>query len=76
VIEPSSRCINQVNGEELDDENIVIHLTYPICEAIVLQPSAGIDFAIVLDDLIAHYDRLAVDRGGAPSLAGEPWSTS
>jgi hypothetical protein len=52
VIEPSLGRVGKVHGEELDDEKVIIHHTYPTCETIVLQPSDGIGFAIVLDDVI------------------------
>jgi hypothetical protein len=36
VIEPSSGCINQVYGEELDDEKVIVGPACPACEATVL----------------------------------------
>jgi hypothetical protein len=49
VIEPSPGCVSQVNGEELDDEKVIIRPSYAACEVVVLQPNIGIGFAIVLD---------------------------
>jgi hypothetical protein len=49
VIEPGPGRVSQVNGEELDDEKIVI---YPAREAVVLQPNARICFVIIFDNII------------------------
>jgi hypothetical protein len=49
VIEPSSGYVVQVDGEELDDEEVIVHPTRPTHEAVVLQPYAGIGLAIILD---------------------------
>jgi hypothetical protein len=51
VIEPSSERVDQVNGEELDDEEVIV---CPAHEAVVLQPNTGIGFAAVLDDVVGH----------------------
>jgi hypothetical protein len=39
-----------VNWEELDDEEVIICPARPPRRAVVLQPNAGISFAIILDD--------------------------
>jgi hypothetical protein len=54
VIEPSSGHVGQVNGEELDDEEVIVHPTCPAREAMVLQSNAVIGFAIIPDDAIGH----------------------
>jgi hypothetical protein len=51
VIEPTSGCVGQVNGEELDDEEVIVR---PIREAIVLQPYSGIGLAIILNDVVGR----------------------
>jgi hypothetical protein len=54
VIEPSSGCVDQITGEELDDKKVVVRPTLPTREAVVLQPNTGIDLAIVLDNIVGH----------------------
>jgi hypothetical protein len=44
--------VGQVNGEELDDEDVIIRPTRHACEAIVLQPNVGICLTVVFDDII------------------------
>jgi hypothetical protein len=51
VIERSSERVDQVNGEELDNEEVIV---CPAREAVVLQPNPGIGFAAVLDDIVGH----------------------
>jgi hypothetical protein len=62
VIKPSSRCVDQVNGEELDDEKVIIHLACLAREAIVLQPNAGVVFVIVLYDFVGRLKTLRETR--------------
>jgi hypothetical protein len=52
VIEPISRRVYQVDGEELDDQEIIIHPAYPACKVVVLQPGARIGLAIILHDVV------------------------
>jgi hypothetical protein len=52
VIEPDPGRIGQVNVEELDDEEVIICPACSAREAIVLQPNAGVGFAIIFDDVI------------------------
>jgi hypothetical protein len=52
VIEPGPGRVSQVNGEELDDEEVVIRPACPARKAVVHQPNVGVDFAIVFDDII------------------------
>jgi hypothetical protein len=54
VIEPSSGRVGQVNGEEQDDEEVIILPAYLAHKAIVLQPNVGIGFAVIFDDDIWH----------------------
>jgi hypothetical protein len=54
VVEPSSGCVDQVNGEDLDDEKVVIHPTCPAHEAVVLQPNAGAGSAVVHGDVVGR----------------------
>jgi hypothetical protein len=37
VNEPSSGCVGKVNGEELDDEKVIVHPARAACEAVLLQ---------------------------------------
>jgi hypothetical protein len=62
VIEPSFGRAGQVNREELDDGKVVICPAYPTREMVVLQPNAGIDFAIILDDVIGRSKTLRETR--------------
>jgi hypothetical protein len=77
VIELSSGRVSQVNGEELDDEKVVILPACPAREAVVLQPNTGIGFAIVLDNVIGHSKTLRETRVAhvAPERPG-PWPLS
>jgi hypothetical protein len=52
VVEPGPGHVGQVNGEELDDEEIIVRPTRPTHEAVVLQPNTGICLNIVFDDVI------------------------
>jgi hypothetical protein len=52
VIESGPGRVSQVNGEELDDEKMVICPARPAREAVVLQPNAGICFVVIFDNAI------------------------
>jgi hypothetical protein len=52
VIEPGPGRVGQVNGEELDDEGVIIHPACPARKMVVNQPNAGIGFSVVFDDVI------------------------
>jgi hypothetical protein len=54
VIEPSSGRVDQVDGEEMDDEKVIVHPTHPTREAVVLQPDIGIGLAVILDDVVGR----------------------
>jgi hypothetical protein len=54
AIEPGPGRVGQVNGEELDNEEVIIHPTCPLCKAVVLHPNTGIGFAVIFDDVIWH----------------------
>jgi hypothetical protein len=58
MIQPGPGGISQVDWEELDDEEIIVHSTHFACEAIILQQDAGVSFAIVLDDVAWHSKKL------------------
>jgi hypothetical protein len=51
VIQSGPGGISQVDGEELDDEKVIVRFTRSAHEAIVLHPDGGVSFAIVLDDV-------------------------
>jgi hypothetical protein len=52
VIEPSSGHVRQVDGEELDDEEVIIHPARPTHAVVVLQLDAGFCLADILDDVV------------------------
>jgi hypothetical protein len=52
LIEPNSKRVGQVDGEELDDEGVIIHPIRPAREAVVLQEDDAIGLAIILDDVV------------------------
>jgi hypothetical protein len=52
VVEPGPSRVGQVNGEELDDEEVIIYATRPTREAVVPQPNAWICLTVVFDDVI------------------------
>jgi hypothetical protein len=52
VIDPGPSGVSQLNGKELDDEEVIICPACPAHEAIVLQANARIGFAIIFDDII------------------------
>jgi hypothetical protein len=54
VIEPSFGRVSQVDGEELDDEEVIVCPTRPVHEAVVLQPDVEIGLAIILDNVVGH----------------------
>jgi hypothetical protein len=43
--------ISQVDLEELDHEEVIIHSARFTREAVILKPDAGVGFAFVLDDV-------------------------
>jgi hypothetical protein len=54
VVEPSFGHVSRVNGEKLDDEEFVVPPAHPAPEAVVLQPNAGIAFAIIFDNVVGR----------------------
>jgi hypothetical protein len=52
VFEPNPVHVIQVNGEKLDDEQIIIRPACPAHKVVVLQPNARVGFAIILDDVV------------------------
>jgi hypothetical protein len=54
VVKPSPGRVGKVNGENLHDEEIIIHPTRPTCKVVVFQPNARVGFAIILDDVVRH----------------------
>jgi hypothetical protein len=52
MVEPTSGRVSQVNGEELDDEKVIVRPACPALEAVVLQPNARIGFTVIHDDVI------------------------
>jgi hypothetical protein len=46
--------VGQVNGEELDDEKVIVCPACPAREVVVLQPNIGIGFTVILDDVVGH----------------------
>jgi hypothetical protein len=54
VIEPGFGHAGQVDGEELNDEQVATHPTCPTCKAVVLWPDTMIGFTVVLDDIVGH----------------------
>jgi hypothetical protein len=52
VVEPGHGCVCYVNGEELDDEEVIIRLNYPACKPIVSQANTRIHLTDILDDVI------------------------
>jgi hypothetical protein len=54
VVQPGPGGFNQIDWKELDNEEIITRSPRPASEAVVLQPDAGVYFAIVLDDVAWH----------------------
>jgi hypothetical protein len=54
VIEPRPSHVDQVNGEELDDEEAVICPACRACKVVVLQPHIGIGVAVIFNNVIWH----------------------
>jgi hypothetical protein len=52
MIQPGTSQVGLVNGEELDDEKVIVYPACPAREAVVLQPNTGVSFLIVLDDVV------------------------
>jgi hypothetical protein len=50
VVKTGPGRVNQVDGDKLDDEEVIIRHACPACKTVVLQPNVGVDFAII------HYD--------------------
>jgi hypothetical protein len=51
VVQPGPTHVGLVNGEELDEEQVVDYPTRPTHEAVVFQANARICFAVILDDV-------------------------
>jgi hypothetical protein len=49
VVEPRPGCVGQVNGEKLDDEEVVVRPAHPTCKAVILQSHDGVGFPVKLD---------------------------
>jgi hypothetical protein len=63
VIKSGPGSVSQVNGEGLDDEEVIICHVCPACKVIVLQPNARVGFAIVFDNVIRHPKMFRALRG-------------
>jgi hypothetical protein len=46
--------VGQVNGEEIDDEKVVVGPAHLACKAVVLQPDAEVSLTVVLNDVARH----------------------
>jgi hypothetical protein len=51
-MEPGLGRVSQVNGQELDEEEVIIHPVRPTCKAGVLHPNVGVGFAVILDNVV------------------------
>jgi hypothetical protein len=51
MIQPGPVKIGQVDGKELDDDEIIVRSALSTREAVVLQPDARVSFVVVLDDV-------------------------
>jgi hypothetical protein len=51
MIQPSPSQDNKIDGEDLDDEEVVICPAHPTRKAVVPQPSVGVGFGVILDDI-------------------------
>jgi hypothetical protein len=51
MIQPDPGGIRQVDQEEMDDERVIIRSARVSCEVVILQPDAGVSFAVILDDV-------------------------
>jgi hypothetical protein len=51
VVERGPSCVGQVNGEKLDQEEVIIHHALPMNKVVFFQPNFGVSFAIILDDV-------------------------
>jgi hypothetical protein len=51
MIQPGPVKISQVDGEELDDDEIIVRSALSTREAVVLQPDTRVSFVVVLDDV-------------------------
>jgi hypothetical protein len=52
VIKPVLGCVSQVNGEELDNEQVIIHPVRLAQKVVVLQPNVEIGFMVIFDDVV------------------------
>jgi hypothetical protein len=52
VVEPSLGRVGQVNGEKLDNEEVIVRPSCPACKAVILQSHSRVGFAIILDDVV------------------------
>jgi hypothetical protein len=62
VIKRSSRHVDQVNGEELDDKEVIVCPTRSARDVVVHQPITEIGFAVILDDVVGRTKTLSPAR--------------
>jgi hypothetical protein len=78
MIQSGSTKISQIDQEELDDEDVIIHATRPAHEAEILQLDTGVSFAVVLDDIAwlskTHWET-SVGHDASKCLRAKPFRT-
>jgi hypothetical protein len=52
VVQLGLSHVGQVNGDELDDEEVIIYPACPTRKAVVLQPNVGVCLAVIFDDVV------------------------
>jgi hypothetical protein len=72
----TSHKSSQIDREELDDEQIIVYPSRSTCEAVILQPNPGINFAIVYGDVAWHpkmSQKMSIVHGAPECLGTRPF---
>jgi hypothetical protein len=54
MVQQGSGGFSQIDWAELDDEQIIVCPSRSTCEAVILQPNAGVNFAVVFGYVAWH----------------------
>jgi hypothetical protein len=76
MIQPCPSSVGQIDGEELNDEKVIIHSARLRSKAVVLLPDTGVSFVIILDDAARHSKTLweaSVTHGTSEHLRPGPF---
>jgi hypothetical protein len=62
VVELGPGHVGQVNAKKLDDEEVIVGPAHLACKVVILQPHAGVGFAVIPDNVVWHPKTLQETR--------------